>query len=56
MPDLRAAAETTSEMYDDFFNVGLSRPLFGLFSPFSWYIARLKLTNFTMINEDRKKE
>ena len=33
------------------------RPLFGfLFFPFPWYIVRLLLINFKMVNDDRKEE
>ena len=29
---------------------------FWIYFPFSWYIARLQLINFTMANDDRKQE
>ena len=35
--------------------MGLPWPLFGFF-PFSWYIVRLQLIIFTMVNDDRKQE
>ena len=36
-----------------FFNY---EPLLGFIFPFSWYIVRLQLINFTGINDDRKQE
>ena len=36
--------------------MGLSQPPFGFIFPFSWYIVRLQLINFTMVNDDRKEE
>ena len=36
--------------------MGLSQPPFGFIFPFSWYIVRLQLINFTTVNDDRKQE
>ena len=35
---------------------GLLQPIFGLICPFSWYIVRLPLTNFTIVIDDRNWE
>ena len=37
-------------------SMGLSRPLFGLIFPFSWFIAWLQLIKYLMANDDRKQE
>ena len=35
---------------------GLLQPIFGFIFPFSWYIVRLPLTNFTIVIDDRNWE
>ena len=38
------------------FLMGLSRPHFIFIFPFSWYIVRLQLIIFEMVNDDGKQE
>ena len=44
------------KLFDSFFNMGLSWPLFGIYFSFSWYIVSLQLAIFTMVNDDKKQE
>ena len=54
-PKMFRSGELPQPPFFSFKNFGHSKIL-GDFFPFSWYIGRLQLINFTMVNDDRKQE